>query len=77
MADALSRVAIHLNAVTAVVPIWVQEVINTYHSDTAVVTLLQELAVHSPNDQGYSLIDGVIMSKGKIWIGQNSASSLN
>jgi hypothetical protein len=77
MADALSRVAIHLNAVTDVVPIWVQEVINTYHSDTAAVTLLQELAVHSPNDQGYSLIDGVIMSKGKIWIGQNSASSLN
>jgi hypothetical protein len=48
-------------------------VVNTYHNDTATSTLLQELAVHSPNEQGYSLTDGVIRFKGKIWIGKNSA----
>jgi hypothetical protein len=48
-------------------------VVNTYHNDTATSTLLQELAVHSLNEQGYSLTDGVIRFKGKIWIGKNSA----
>jgi hypothetical protein len=34
---------------------------------------LQELAIRSPNPQGYSLTDGVIRLKNKIWVGQNFA----
>jgi hypothetical protein len=64
---------LHFNTITAIVPIWVQEVINSYHSDAKATALLQELAVVQHNDQGYSLSDGVIRFKGKIWIANNSA----
>jgi hypothetical protein len=73
MADALSRVAVHLNAITAVIPIWIQEVVNSYHNDTAAADLLWELAVVSPNEQGFSHCKGVIRFKDKIWIVNNSA----
>jgi hypothetical protein len=35
--------------------------------------LLQELAVISPNDKGYTLSEGLIKYKKKIWVGANSA----
>jgi hypothetical protein len=74
VANALSRVGLHftLNAISAVVPIWIQEVLNIYQNDAKATTLLQELALSSPNDKGYSLIDGVIRYKLKIWVGWNS-----
>jgi hypothetical protein len=34
---------------SAVIPVWVQEVINSYHSDATATALLQELALDSPN----------------------------
>jgi hypothetical protein len=40
VADALSRVGLHFNAITAVVPVWVQEVINSYHTDPVAPVLL-------------------------------------
>jgi hypothetical protein len=75
VADALSRVGLHfdLNAVPAVVPIWIQEVLNSYHTDADAMALLQELAVSSRNAGGYSLLDGVIRYKTKIWVGNNTA----
>jgi hypothetical protein len=36
-------------------------------------SLLQELAILSTNDKGYSLTDGVIRYKNKIWVGTNSS----
>jgi hypothetical protein len=73
--DALSRAGFHfsINAITTVVPIWIQEVVSSYHIDSQVVSLLQELPVSSPNGQGYSLSNGVMRYKNKIWVGQNSA----
>jgi hypothetical protein len=40
--DALSRVGLHfdLNAVSIVVPIWIQEVFNSYHTDVDAMALL-------------------------------------
>lgn len=35
--------------------------------------MLQKLAIHSPDQQGFSLENGLIWHQGKIWIGQNSA----
>lgn len=35
--------------------------------------MLQKLAIHSPDQQGFSLEKGLIWHQGKIWIGQNSA----
>jgi hypothetical protein len=35
--------------------------------------LLQELAMVQHNPQGYSLQDGLIRLKGKVWVGSNTA----
>jgi hypothetical protein len=61
------------HAISIVGLVWVQEVINSYHNDPIATTLLQELAVVHTNEDGYSLSNGVIRYKNKIWIGQNSA----
>ena len=75
VADALSRVGHYfgLQAVSAVVPIWIQEIANSYVVDPVALDLLAELVVHSPNSQEYSLVDGIIRLKKKIWVGANSA----
>jgi hypothetical protein len=41
-ADALSRVGTHLtlNAISVVLPMWIQEVINSYHNDEEATHLL-------------------------------------
>jgi hypothetical protein len=43
--DALSRVGFHFHAISAVIPVWIQEVLNSYHNDSTATSLLQELAV--------------------------------
>jgi hypothetical protein len=75
VADALSWVGLHfeLHAASTVVPTWIQVVVNSYHTDADAVKLLQELVVSSPNVGGYSLLDGVIRYKTKIWVGNNTA----
>jgi hypothetical protein len=73
--DALSRVAHYFNisTVSIVVPIWIQEIVNSYVVDPEAQNLLQELAVVSPNASGYSLQDGFIKFKGRVWVGANTA----
>jgi hypothetical protein len=48
-------------------------VINSYSIDPDAQQLIQELVVVSPNGKGYSLHDGIIKFKGKLWVGNNSA----
>jgi hypothetical protein len=71
--DALSRVGFHFHAISVVIPVWIQEVLNYYHNDSAATSFLQEQVVVQSNDSDYSLTDGVIRYKDKIWIGQNLA----
>jgi hypothetical protein len=52
--------------------VWIQEVMNPYNVDDAAQKLLQELAVVSPNDKGFSLSQGLIRHKKRIWAGANS-----
>jgi hypothetical protein len=75
VADALSRVGqfFQIYAVSSVVLVWVQEVINSYSVDPATQELIQALVVVSPDEKVYSLHDGLIRFKGKIWVGDNSA----
>jgi hypothetical protein len=47
-------------------------VINTYANDPHAQELLAQLAVTSPNAQGYSLHQGIIRQGEQIWIGDNS-----
>jgi hypothetical protein len=67
VADALSRVGQHFQSsvVSVVLPIWIQEVLNSYSVDPNAQKLLQQLVVHSPDENGYSLHDGMIMFKGR------------
>jgi hypothetical protein len=44
-----------LTAVSEVQPLWVQEVTNSYVTDSASQSLLARLCVHSLDEQGYSL----------------------
>lgn len=74
-ADALSRVdhLMTIQSVSKIQPIWIQEVSNSYATDPNAQTLLAQLAIHSPNEQGYSLHDGIIRLGSQIWIAENSA----
>lgn len=74
-ADALSRVnhLMALQAISEVRPLWVQEVLNSYATDPHAQDLLTRLAVHSPDEKGYSLHQGMIRKKNKVWIASNSA----
>lgn len=62
VADALSRVGhmMALQAVSTVQPLWIQEVANSYITDSHAQEILARLAVCSPDQQGYSLHQGVI-----------------
>lgn len=73
--DALSRMhhLFALQAVSAAEPVWIQELLNYYATDPRAQQLLTELAVQSPNEQGFSLDKGLIRFKEKLWVAQNSA----
>jgi hypothetical protein len=61
-ADALSRIG-HLMTIqvcSEVQPAWLQEVVNTYVTDQDAQRRLTELALHSPDEHGYSLHQGLI-----------------
>jgi len=74
-ADALSRVAhlMAIQAVSSVQPAWIQEVLNSYATDSNAQQLLTRLAISSPDTQGYTLDNGLIRHHDKVWIGQNTA----
>lgn len=73
-ADALSRCTpvTTVCALSACTPAWITNLVDSYNSDLAALMLLEQLALSSSNDQGYSLTDVVIRYKGRIWIGNNS-----
>lgn len=74
-ADALSRMKhlYALQAVSSVQPIWIQEMLNSYATDPKAGKLLEHLAIQSPNEQGFSLEEGIIKHQGKLWVASNSA----
>jgi hypothetical protein len=67
-ADALSRVAsvMTLQSVSAVKPVWIQKILNSYQTDPQAQALLTELAISSPNEAGFTLDHGLITQQGKI-----------
>jgi hypothetical protein len=54
-------------------PAWLQEVLNSYVTDLEAQRRLTELAVVSPDEHGYTLTQGVIQFRGRVWVGANSA----
>jgi hypothetical protein len=73
--DALSRVChlLHIQAISEVTPKWLQEVVNSYTTDPQSQQLLSQLAISSPDENGYTLDKGLIKCKDKVWIAKNSA----
>ena len=74
-ADALSRKFVEedsCQAVSIAVPIWLQEVTTSYHSDKNCSKLLQELALDPQSNPGFSLQSGILRYKGRIYIGENT-----
>jgi hypothetical protein len=54
-------------------PLWIQELLNSYATDTRAQELLSRLALQSPDEQGYSLDKGLIRYKGRLWIAENTS----
>jgi hypothetical protein len=74
-ADALSRVghAMVMQTIMQVQPLWIQDVLNSYVTDVQAQELLGQLAIHSPDEHGFSLHQGIIRKNGLIWVANNSA----
>jgi hypothetical protein len=68
-ADGLSRVnhLLALQAISEVQPVWMQKVLNSYVTDPKAQELLTKLSVHSPDDQGFSLEQGLIKHNNRVW----------
>lgn len=66
--DALSRVG-HLMAIQSVSssqPVWLQEILNSYMTDSVAQQLLAKLAVTDSRQGAYSLSQGLIRYKGRV-----------
>jgi hypothetical protein len=56
-----------LQAISEVQPVWMQKVLNSYVTDPKAQELLTKLSVHSPDDQGFSLEQGLIKHNNRVW----------
>jgi hypothetical protein len=73
-ADALSRNCPQdsICAISVIKPKWMEIIIEGYQQDTQAKQLLTELSLCPQNDKGYSLVDGILKHKGRIWLGNNN-----
>jgi hypothetical protein len=62
-----------IQACSEVKPVWIKEVANSYATDAHAQDLLTQLVVCSPNEQGFSLHQGIIRLGQQIWVGENFA----
>lgn len=73
-ADALSRISPHpdleLHAMSTAQPIWLADLQNSYLNCSQAKQLLTELSL-KPVFHHFSLVQGVIKSKGRIWLGHS------
>lgn len=77
--DALSRMPSSPNqevfATSVVQPTWLQQFIDHYPKDPAVSKLLASLTLHTPNGH-FSLSNGVIYYKNRIWLAGNTEAQM-
>lgn len=72
-ADALSRVMEEpaVLAISLSTPAWLNRLQQGYEEDAETKQLLSELSLHKENSKGFSLNNGIIRKKGRIWVGNN------
>lgn len=74
-ADALSRMPeseCTVTAISVVQPTWMQVLQEGYMEDEEAKLKLSALSIQSPNDKGYSLVNGIIKCRDRIWVGKNA-----
>ena len=59
---------------SASIPRWLEIITEGYEQDPQTNKLLAELSIAGHNDQGFTLSDGLIKFKGKIWLGSHTAA---
>lgn len=76
-ADALSRFpsdsVLELSAVSSIVPDWIKEVIDGYATDLDACCKVRTLCISADAVPDFSLKDGVLYFKNRMWIGNNAA----
>jgi hypothetical protein len=75
VADALSRKSSHDSCCAALsmsTPLWLQDVLRGYQSDQTALDLISKLSINSAAVPNFTLSDGLLRYKGRIWIGCNS-----
>ena len=65
-----------LAVLSEVQPVWIQEILNSYETDVEAQELITQLLVHSPNEQGFSLQQGIFRKGDRIWIKHQLLDSL-
>ena len=72
-ADALSRNPQHheLLSISMSTPAWLEKLQQGYEEDDETKQLLTELSVTSQNTKGFTLEDGILKHKGRVWVGNN------
>lgn len=74
-ADALSRCVVdtdkHLMSLSSCTPSWLEKLQEGYQDDPVTKQLLTELSLNASSNSDYSLSQGIIRYKGRIWVGQN------
>jgi len=75
-ADALSRCATTepLCAISETTPVWMDRLVAGYQDDPQATQLLQQLVLSNGTSKDYSLQNGVIRYKGRIWVGNNKVA---
>lgn len=77
--DALSRKSAHdsdFAALTACTPQWIQEVVTGYQDDSHASSVLAKLMLDDQAVPKFSLHNGLLKYKGRIWIGDNKPLQL-
>jgi hypothetical protein len=81
VADALSRCpGQSLDSVLPLsecIPSWVQRLQEGYQDDEDAKKLLTELSLSGSNDKGFTLVDGTIRYKGRVWVGARRCVSID
>lgn len=74
-ADALSRTepSETLSAITSCQPAWIEDVVTSYHSNPQALRLLEQLALRDDPKGRFSLQQGLLRFRGRIWLGGSIA----
>lgn len=78
-ADALSRCSHHeeiCSAISVVTPQWCEDIVNGYQDDSQTMSLLTKVAASATVVPHFTLENGLMKYKNRIWVGRNPAIQL-